>query len=132
MWDLVARLLPVVHDIALHLGRMRETEVLLPEAIGDARRAGYRACPRHRVSGKNSCAPIVDAFTERNNNVGTAGGASASDADWVGGNRWFYGCCQDFLEVLFFFPLTTLQEAREIEIRSMRRWHPVRGFVSVQ
>ena len=38
------------------------------------------------------------------------------------------GVFGDFFEVLFCFPLTACQEARELEIRSMRRWHPLRGF----
>ena len=45
-----------------------------------------------------------------------------------GGEYVCSGVFGDFFEVLFCFPLTACQEARELEIRSMRRWHPLRGF----
>ena len=45
-----------------------------------------------------------------------------------GGEYLCNGVLGDFFEVLFCFPLTACQEARELEIRSMRRWHPMRGF----
>eukprot|EP00277_Geminigera_cryophila_P014700 CAMPEP_0179452914 /NCGR_PEP_ID=MMETSP0799-20121207/36720_1 /TAXON_ID=46947 /ORGANISM="Geminigera cryophila, Strain CCMP2564" /LENGTH=161 /DNA_ID=CAMNT_0021249153 /DNA_START=125 /DNA_END=610 /DNA_ORIENTATION=+ len=45
-----------------------------------------------------------------------------------GGEYVCRGCVGDFFEVVCCLPLTACQEARELEIRSQRRWNPFTGF----
>mmetsp|Transcript_43652 Transcript_43652/g.102641 ORF Transcript_43652/g.102641 Transcript_43652/m.102641 type:complete len:243 (+) Transcript_43652:198-926(+) len=48
-----------------------------------------------------------------------------------GGEYCFKGCVGDCTETICCLPFTVCQEAREIEIRSRRKWHWLRGFRGV-
>ena len=70
--------------------------------------------PPHSVSLSSGSRPQRSFFRKR--------------LEMPGGEYVCPGVFGDFFEVLFCFPLTACQEARELEIRSMRRWRPLTGF----
>jgi len=43
-------------------------------------------------------------------------------------NKRCGSCFGDCMQATFCFPLTAMQEARELEVRSRRRWTPLKGF----